>query len=208
MQRQQRKKQSRQAAARSSNRNALARLVDSKANLRYQGGLEVVKNANPVFTLKLPIAAQMVSSTATPTIAQVSNITAAMIDNFTTRWGTVFREYCILGADIRLAAVGGNAGIAVAWLDELNSSSPTLATAGTADHVSMSLTVGDPTSTCMISWKLSEINDSGFTAASSTSPVPGAVKIWSDTPNYGLTAATAKVILLDGHLTIAFRGIL
>jgi len=194
-------------AKRKPKKDKLVALATAGSQLRYTGGLQVVKNPNPTWIMKIPIASQLISSTATPTIAQVSNVTIAMINNFTTRWGTVFREYLITGAEIRLTAVGGNAGTAVAWVDELNATTPTAATAGTADHVQMSLTVGDKSSTCLLKWRVAEVNDMGWTATTSTVPAPCSIKVFSDTPNYGLAQASTAMMTLDGYLLVILRGL-
>lgn len=188
-------------------RNSVSKIVTAKAGSRYTGGLGVVKNPNPSYNIRLPIATVTLTSTATPSLSNALNISAASVNNFATRWGTVFREYCIVAADLRIQSLAGTGGTAVAWLDELNGTAPSAATAGTADHVTFTLSTGNSTSSCRLLWKIAEINDSGFTDTLSVVPVPVILKVYSDTPNFGLTLANSALVTVDGFITVTFRGI-
>lgn len=181
--------------------------VARRASARYDGGIEVVKNPNPTFgPFRVPISPQIFQSSAGTVLSQSSTVTAAMIDTFATRIGTVFREYVIVGYDFTVTAVGGNPGTAAIWVDELVATAPTSADASRADHVLISLTVGDQTSTARLKATISEINDAGWSDTNSTVPAPAFVKAYSDGPLYGLTAASSRIIQLDGHLLMVFRG--
>jgi len=195
--------------ARSSGRRGrgLSYLATGGTGARYSGGLTVVKNANPSYTMKVPINSVVYSANSTGTLANSTGISAAMVNLFVSRFGEVFREYCIIGADLTLSAVIGGSGAAVAWIEELLASAPTATTANTSNRVSFSLNVGGDTSMCRLAWRLSETEDTGFSDATTTGAIPAFLKIYTDATYYGNTIVSDTVVRLEGTLTIVFRGI-
>jgi len=168
----------------------------------------VIRNPQPIVQLKLAGQAIKLTSTATPTIASSLALSAALVNTFTTRWGVVFREYLMLKCVATIKAVGGNAGTSVVYMDEINASAPTATTAGQNTHILVSNAVGYNNSTAIASWRLAEINDAGWTATSSTAPVPVYLKVYSDTTVYGLAQASTDIFVVDFMVTFAFRGII
>jgi hypothetical protein len=167
----------------------------------------VVKNANPSYTMKIPINSIVYSTNASSILANSTAISATLVNLFVSRFGEVFREYCTIGADLTLSAVIGSGGAAVAWIEELVASAPTASSSNTANRVSFSLNAGNDTSTCRLAWRLSETEDTGFSDTTTTSPQPAFIKIYTDPTYYGCTVASDTIVRLEGTLTIVFRGI-
>lgn len=200
------------------------RLARTKAIIKYSGGLEVVKNPNPMFQMRIPIEPFTLTTITGPSISNASNINVSLINGFTTRWGAVFREYMITGADLVLAATTSSyvalvgpppvyndvCGVAVAWIDELVGSAPSVTNAARADHVTVALNnkAGKSASRSVIKWRVSEINDLGWTVCTSSAPNPAVLMTYSDATRYQLNLPVGiQALQVDGHLLISFRGI-
>jgi hypothetical protein len=188
----------------------LSVLAASSRNLKYEMGVHrpVISNPQPLVILKLQGQSQIVTATATGTISRSFSITPALVNNFATRWGVVFREFLITRVVCTVRATAGNTGQTAVWIDELNATAPTATDAGQNTHVLVSNATGNDPSVATLTWRLAEINDAGFNSAASGSPTPAIVKFYTD-PNMGSAMTSGNsVLLFDTMLTVVFRGII
>lgn len=199
-------KKNRQKSARKGKSSHLGDLVVASGSLRYATASRapVIKVPNATHIIKLPIAAVALNASA-GSLALSYSVNVALTNNFTTRWGVVFREYVILASHFTVRPIANNNGVLWVAADELSSTAPTLASISQVTRLSMNLN-SDASNIGLVDWKLEEMNDAGWTLATSTSPVPFYLKFYTDS-TLG-TSATATVALLEGDITVAFRGVI
>jgi hypothetical protein len=181
-------------------------IVTDKSCIEYGTQLaeRVLRMVNPTYCLKIQTADTAIVATA-GAVASVVNVSAALINNFTTRYGIVFREYCIIGMSAKIRPIGANTGILWGFVDELDSSSPTLSAASRVSRATVALN-NSSSEMGVLKWRLGEVNDAGYTLCTSTAPVPFYLKFYTDT-TLG-TTVSATVALLEIHIIISFRGLI
>jgi hypothetical protein len=189
-------------------KHGVGELVTTHSAISYSTRLKlpVIMNANPTFSIRMQTGASAIALTA-GVCAQTVNVSAALVNNFTTRWGVTFREYCITSVEATIDPCGANTGLLWCILDELDSTAPTLASSSRLNRVEVKLN-NSSSEVGVIKWRIAELNDAGYTLATSTSPVPFYLKFYTDTTLGTNSGTTATVAILNLHVTFSFRGII
>lgn len=168
--------------------------------------LSAGRSVYPTVHLDVPIAMQKASITA-GALASVFPLDLTTVTNWSTRFGSLFREYAIVGAklELRMNNTVNPAGLVSAYLDEESNVAPT-ATASN-DRPRLDILV-QPLSTIgayMLTWTPRDILDLDFVDVGTTF-TPVWLKVFASTANNGTTATTTADILITGTLALTFRG--
>lgn len=201
------RRQVRQKKAKSS--QSLIQLVTRGRNLSYRflPIMRLIRNATPIYNIKLKSAPTGVAFGGTSVVAQTITLNAAQVSQFVSRWGTVFREYIITRIVVSVRAVRGIEGNTVLYLDEQNTSAPTASTAADSNSILMTNAVGSETSACELVWSLDNVADAQWALTSNTATNPVYLKLYTDS-NYGSSNTTGSLLMVEAMLTFAFRGVI
>jgi hypothetical protein len=161
----------------------------------------------PRVRLTLPGVLGTLSTTVTTgVIAQNDVVSTSQILNFASRFGNTFDEYRIVGATVRVRAVGPNSGILRCWFDEKSGSAPTQADAVERIGQSTVLNSADPKSCFQMKWTARDLLDLQYTAIG-TSSSPVYFKIYTDNADFGAPIAATVVVFREIDLHVEFRGL-
>ncbi len=168
--------------------------------------LTSTQSVGRVVGLDVPIAPIFFTVTAA-SLASAAAINSSLIPTFSTRFGSTFVEYRLLGmrARLRMSEPGtATAGIAAFYLDEKSASAPTLVS--TLDHVRLevSLVTQSNDKIYEIDWKANDLLDVEWTPIGTVS-TPVWLKGYTDAANFG--AAGTIQYVLTGAVRLQFRGL-
>lgn len=142
-------------------------------------------------------------------LTQVSNINAAQVNTFASRWGVVFEEYRIVKVVAHLLAVNNSqTGVSLVHWDEVNSGVPTLASAQNhrAKEIRNSPQAGESSVTMV--WRPKDLNNEQWVQGTNTTFNPVYFKVYTDVANLGATSLTAQLFIVQFLYTIQFRGVI
>jgi hypothetical protein len=146
-------------------------------------------------------------SVAAGAAAGVLAIDTTLIANFSTRFASLFGEYCLVGAnlEIRYASLTNPGGIGVLYLDEKAATAPTANAALAAAGLDVQLANVESPSRYSIKWTAKDYIDLDWTDTS-TNVTSVWLKFYTNTANFGTPAAGTGVIYVTGSLAFCFRG--
>lgn len=167
----------------------------------------------PRIDLDVPISAGVVSVVSGNLSSVVTLGTPSNVGGWSTRFQTLFDEYCIVGFRIGIrqlnapATASANAGYVQAALDEKSSNAPTQAGMNAVPRVEIpilsTLTAESPIH--WIQWKATDYTDLDWTPTTSTT-TPIFLKLYSNTASTGTSTTTGASFEVFGSYAIAFRG--
>jgi hypothetical protein len=129
------------------------------------------------------------------------------VQDWTTRFATLFKEYAIVGArlEIRPQNIANTAGIIAAYLDEQSGAAPTAVEALHRPRLDMTAGPLFVPKAYHIDWTPLDLLDLDFVDVATTfSPVW--LKIFTNVANFGTLATTTGEVLVTGTLALEFRG--
>lgn len=177
---------------------------------RWIGSPNLRPNAAIYPMVRLDVPIQMTTLTiAAGVLANVSNIDTSQIPNFATRFGTLFKEFCIVGArfEIRVNTITASPqGMVLSYIDEDSVAAPT-ATSLDYAHAEIPLcgsSIDSKASLHKIEWKARNYLDLQWTATTATGVV-GYLKSYCSAST-GTAVGTAGVLVLSGAFSLDFRG--
>jgi hypothetical protein len=161
-----------------------------------------------VFRARLTATNSLLSTTITTgVIAQAYTVSAGSITGFTTRFGSTFDEYRILGVKIRIRPLSAATGVSAMWFDEKVTSSPTINEATERTVVLYSNSNASSKTNIDLTWNARDLLDLQYTAIGTTSVVPVTFKIYTDVSNYGAPATVTPVWIVEPVFMVEFRGV-
>jgi hypothetical protein len=160
----------------------------------------------PTVLLDVPliVTRYAVAAGATTTVYSVD---ISKISNFSTRFGALFDEYCIVGArfEVRMNNVVNPQGFLVAYLDEKSNSAPTASSSLAAARIDMMVSTNEAPSRYNIDWKPRDYLDLSYADIGLTN-TPVWIKFFSSVVDTGTSATTTFDVMLTGTLAFTFRG--
>jgi len=160
----------------------------------------------PRIKLDVPITAQSVSIAAGAAATSIA-LDTTLINNFSTRFATLFREYCVVGAalELRICDVTNPCGIAAAYIDEKSGASPTANEAENRARLDMMVVQMTTVKPYRLNWCTDDYLDLQW-SASGVNTTDAWAKIFASSSSTGTTSSTAGVVLITGTLAFEFRG--
>lgn len=173
--------------------------------------LSYAQSVGPVYQIDIvggPIT-NAVAAGALAASSDVCNLTST-VQNFTTRWGAVFREYRIVGARFMLKMYNAATaqGVVRVWPDEKASAAPAAADAQDARCIEMIIqqqSVAAIGSTYEITWMPRDLTDLTFTNTT-TGYSPVYLKYYTSAA-FGTAAGTSCTIYVAPTYRVQFRGL-
>lgn len=156
--------------------------------------------------LDVPFTPNPVAITA-GSVTVNQNLDLSQINAFASRFASLFREYCIVGArvEIRLNVMSASAqGVVKAWIDEDSAAAPTLSNALNRATLDIALVGAPIDKVYVINWKPLDYLDLDWTDTGTTF-TPAFLKLYGTTST-GLAAASAGQLIVTGTLAFCFRG--
>lgn len=158
-----------------------------------------VKLDMPISQINQPIAAGAVAVSVA--------LNFSLINNWSTRVATLFREYAIVGAklEVRINNVTTPAGILAVFMEEEVNTMPTAARTLNRPRLDVLIAQQTVPGAYTITWTPRDILDLDYVdVATSFNPVY--LNMYTDVANLGTLAGTAAEVIVTGALALEFRG--
>lgn len=161
--------------------------------------------------LAVPISPDFFQVTATNALNAVTPLDTTLITNFAAKFAVLFREYVILGFNLQLrliqqsATAAGYGGIIRVYLDESSNSSPTATSSEQSAGLNIANDGVESPNRYNIKWKNRNLIDLAW-GSTATNVTPVWIKLYSDSPIFGLPTSTTFQIAMTGTVLFAFRG--
>ncbi len=162
--------------------------------------------------MTLPGIPFLLSTTVTTgVIASVTNLQVYEnggfgVQGFTTRFGSTFDEYRILGANVKVRPVSASTGVSVMSFDEKSSSAPTANSAMERVGLRLPNTNANNKSCVVMRWRARDLLDLQYTAIG-TLVTPCYFKVYTDLATWGAPAAVTPLWLVEPEFLVEFRGL-
>ncbi len=154
------------------------------------------------FVQWLPVSPVIIPCTTT-SLAQVIAYSLNSFPNVAS-YTSVWEEWTIRELELEIHAIGTQAGIVKAYIDEADSSTPT--TNSSLRHLGYTVRCdrasGDKV---RLRWKASDYGDESFISVSSPGQTKCWLKLYSDYTNFGLAGTTELVAIVTGMAAIQWR---
>ena len=152
--------------------------------------------------LWLPILPQPIN-VGTTSYASSLNVTGAAVSAISS-YAAVWEEYVIRAVTWDYIPGGTQNGFMKLYIDEADNSTPTATTA--KNHFGPIVPCkGSTSDKVTLRWVARDTGDLQFKATSNTSAFITALKVYSDTANYGLVGTAETVGLVQGYACVQFR---
>jgi len=165
----------------------------------YQGQAKVRLSMQGVPYLKS-------TTVTTGVIASNIGVDVANIVGFSSRFGSTFDEYRILGVDVKVTPVSASQGVTKFWFDEKNQSAPTLNEAEERYCIPLPNTNASPKAARVFRWRARDLLDLEYTAIG-TSFSPVCFKLYTDSTSFGAPVVVTPLWLIEIMHHIEFRGL-
>jgi hypothetical protein len=172
--------------------------------------LKSKQSVGPIYTMDLPFQLNT-AAVATGAMALNLPMDKASIPNFSTRFGSTFQEYRIVGTRIKIRPINISAGqgYAIFAIDEKSSSAPTLANMQNRPHVEIVLPStfdGNAALNREIQWIAHDLLDLQFTAIG-TDVDPLYLLAFASVAGTLTSASTTATFEVSAVHRIQFRGL-
>lgn len=141
-------------------------------------------------------------------VAQLMGVSITMLQDFATRLGATFDEYCITGMSLEVRYVttsGGQQGLVYVYLDEKDATTPTAANAQNSPRIDLMCATEALPIRHRIEWVPADLVDLDWTSTSNLTS-PCYVKCFAS-PSATLTAPDLQgYVYFTGSLSIDVRG--
>lgn len=131
-----------------------------------------------------------------------------VVENWASRFASLFDEYCIVGMSIDVdwtATSATETGKVLVGLDEADATAPTFALMASSPHLDISVNNAFAPLRHCIKWKARDYKDLQFTSTA-TVVTPVYVKAYSDVANCFTTSAVTGNLNYTGEICVQFRG--
>ncbi len=139
----------------------------------------------------------------TTSYASALVVNGASVANFSD-YAAVWEEYIVRAVEWEWLACGSQNGTFKYYIDEADNSTPTLTTA--KKHVGfMAPCKGESGYQHRVRWVAKDVGDETWRATNNTSTFLTALKVYSDSANYGLVGTAETVAVVSGLACVQFR---
>lgn len=168
--------------------------------------LTAATSVYPVVKLDVPMIVTRTAVAAGATTS-VFNIDLSKVGTFSTRFGALFDEYCIVGAriEVRLNNIAVPQGFVMAYIDEKSSSAATSTAALAASRIDMVVSATESPSRYHIDWVPRDFTDLSYSDIGTTT-TSAYLKFFSSNADTGTNAGTTFDLMITGTLAFTFRG--
>ncbi len=128
------------------------------------------------------------------------------VTGFSSRFGSTFDEYRVLGVDVRVTPVSASTGVSKVWFDEKANNTPSANEAQERTSMPLANTNASSKSARIIRWRARDLLDLEYTQIG-TSVGPVTFKTYTDAATWGAPAAVTPLWLVEPVFHIEFRGI-
>ncbi len=181
-----------------------------KKNAKARNYLVPVTRTGPqqkLYSVIVPGTSLVLNSSAGGAIATVISAAATNIVNWSTRFASLFDEYRFLKVMWKVTPVSNQPGLTYFYVDENDSSVPTLTESRNHRHVILSNSnTASSRMPFTFKWRNADLSDLGFIATGTTSTTPAVLKVYTDA-TLGTAAAVNAMWLVDMVFTVQLRGI-
>jgi len=165
---------------------------------------------NTIYPAYVPLDAVVAPfnlNVAAGAIANSQVIDTTVIAAFATRFASLFREYCIVGAriEIRLNAATNSQGLVRVWIDEDSAAVPTGVQAQSRAALDIAIVSSPPDKVYMIEWKPYDLLDLDWTDVG-TNVTSAWMKTYANNAFTGTAVTTTAQLAISGTIALAFRG--
>lgn len=169
--------------------------------------LSVTGTLYPRVDLDMPIALVNTGVVA-GSMAVVDNIDSTLIPNFSTRFGSTFKEFAIVGVvyEVRINQAANSSGSILAYIDEDTAGAPTASSLNYPHAVIpiVNTAVDSTGSVHKIKWTNKNYLDLEWLSVTSVAAV-GYLKLFAGAVT-GTIAGTTATVLVSGSVAVCFRG--
>lgn len=161
----------------------------------------------PMLRLDAPVDPVAFTITAGALAVTVA-VTNTLIHAWSTRFASLFREYCVVGARLEIRQVNATTlpqGVLLAYIDEDSAANPTFAEAANRARLDIALVSNPIDKVHVANWMPLDYLDLDWTDGA-TATTPAFLKLYTDTANCGTASTTALQIMVTGTLALCFRG--
>ncbi len=160
----------------------------------------------PTVDLDMPITQVNQPITAGAVAVSVA-LNFSLVDNFSTRIATLFREYAIVGVklEIRINNVTSPAGVLACFIEEETNAAPTAAKALNRPRLDVLICQQTVPGAYTLTWTPRDLLDLDY-VDTATSFNPAYVNLYTDVANFGTLAGTAAEVIITGAIAFTFRG--
>jgi len=151
-------------------------------------------------------AAQLLTTITTGVVNYAQPINTGAILGFSTRFGSTFDEYRIVGTDARMTPLSATSGVSKVWFDEKNTANPTANEAQERTSTPLVNSNANARAVRVFRWRARDLLDLQYTAIG-TSVTPVSFKVYTDTASWAAPATVTPLWLLELILYFEFRGI-
>jgi len=146
-------------------------------------------------------------SVAAGALANSQVLDTTTIVSFATRFGSLFREYCIVGARIEIRVNGTTVpqGLVRVWIDEDSAAAPTGPQAQSRGALDIPLTSSPGGMVYTIDWMPYDLLDLDWTDVG-TNVTSAWLKSFAGAAYTGTAATTTATLSYSGSIALAFRG--
>lgn len=164
-------------------------------------------NGQKRFRVQLPGVWGPLSTTVTTgVIASSLSVSSDRIAGFSTRFGSTFDEYRILGVRMAIIPLAVSVGMTNFWFDEKSSATPTNTESLERVGKRIPNNSADPKSCATLVWRAKDLLDLQYTAIG-TVAAPVYFKTYTDTTNFGAPIVSQPMWLLNFQIDFEFRGL-
>lgn len=170
--------------------------------------LGVGNSVYPNIRLDVPISQQVKSIVAGALAGSISIDIVTVINQFSSRFASLFKEYAIVGAsfELRMNNVVQGAGVVAVYLDETTPNVPTAALALQTQRVDVLVSPQfSAGGSYRIDWTPRDILDLDYVSTGTTF-TPLYLKLYTDVTNFNTVAGTTGDVIVTGALAFEFRG--
>ncbi len=162
----------------------------------------------PRVDLDIPISPAPIAVSA-GALSGVINIDTSLVRNWSSRFGSLFKEFAIVGArfELRVNTVSNPQGLLLAYIDENSATAPG-AEALDYPHIEVPFVGTSVDSTGSIhkmEWVAKSYDDLTWDPTS-TAGLVGYVKLYCSTGSTGTSASTTSQMMMTGAISVCFRG--
>jgi len=182
------------------------RLVKQVRKARPDLELHPTFKGQPVYSVAVPaIPVKLTQTVTTGVVSSVLLVSSASIQDFATRFATLFTEYRIISVVFSVNLFSSTQpGLALSWIEEKDFSAPTAGEA--AERGVKRFALGANQMPHHFRWLVSDPFDLQFRDSDSAAQSVAAFKVYSDNATYGSGITAADIGLISASFTFQFRG--
>lgn len=176
---------------------------------RLLGATSRLNASNTIYPAKIDLDVPFAAfneTVAAGSVAASGALDLTTVTNWSTRFASLFREYCIVGArvEVRLCVSTTAQGVVKIWIDEDSAAAPTANQANSRATLDVAIVANPDGRVYTMDWKPLDYLDLDWTDTGTT-VTSAYLKAFGSTAT-GLAAGTTAIMTVTGTLAVCFRG--